>query len=79
MDDTGGVNGPDTARPDHLPQGTRVEVRNAFDGAWSRGFTVVSADDDGYVIRRRSDDVEFPTIFAHRDVRRERKRSTWWV
>lgn len=63
-----------------LPPGTRVEVRNRFDGSWSRGFEVASVDEDGrYRIRRRSDGDLLPTPFERDDVRRERKRQTWWI
>ncbi|MBS1848892.1 MAG: hypothetical protein JST73_11500 [Actinobacteria bacterium] len=68
--DTGGV---------VLERGARVEVRNTFDGSWSRGFEVVGRDEGGYRIERRSDRAELPERFAPADVRRERKRSTWWV
>jgi hypothetical protein len=59
--------------------GTRVEVRSTFDGRWLPGFEVVSLDDDGYHLRRLSDDTVLPTVFAVDDVRRERTRQTWWV
>lgn len=62
-----------------LVAGTRVEVRNAFDRSWSRGFVVAEVTDGGYRLRRRSDGVEVPVVFTVDDVRRERKRSTWWV
>ncbi len=79
MDDDGdGTGEPTTAEP-ALRAGTRVEVRNAFDGTWSKGFTVVEVTASGYRIRRRSDDVRIPTVFSADEVRRERRRSTWWV
>jgi hypothetical protein len=65
--------------PDLAP-GTRVEVRNRFDGSWSRGFVVDGAEEDGrYRITRRSDGELLPTAFDREDVRRERRRQTWWV
>ena len=71
---------PGTERRLALPPGTRVEVRNRFDGSWGRGFVVASADDDGrYHITRQSDGDVLPTAFDREDVRRERRRQTWWV
>lgn len=63
-----------------LPAGTRVEVRNRFDGRWAPGFEVAGVDDDGrYRITRRSDGDQLPTPFERADIRRERTRQTWWV
>lgn len=62
-----------------LLPGTPVEVRNRFDGTWSRGFEVVSHDDDGYRILRHSDRSVLPVALPADDVRRERTRQTWWV
>ena len=60
--------------------GTRVEVRSSFDGAWVDGFEVVDRDDDGaYRLRRLSDGEVLPEPFAPGDVRRERRRETWWL
>jgi hypothetical protein len=62
-----------------LPAGTRVEVRNGFDRTWSKGFVVIGHDAGGYRLQRRSDDAELPGTFTADDVRRERRRSTWWI
>ena len=62
-----------------IEPGTRVEVRNAFDRAWAAGFTVEEATADGYRLKRRSDGKVLPPVFAFDDVRRERRRSMWWV
>ncbi len=67
------------ADPELLAAGTRVEVRNGFDGGWSRGFTVVAATSRGYRLRRRSDGTVLPTTFAVTDVRHEHNRSLWWI
>jgi hypothetical protein len=61
-----------------LAPGTRVEVRNRLDGEWSRGFEIISGDANGYRLRRLSDGGELPLTFADDDVRREKKRGTWW-
>jgi hypothetical protein len=61
-----------------LPPGTRVEVRSGFDDSWQRGFTVDAVTDEGYVLRRESDDSLLPAIEPVR-VRRQRSRQTWWV
>ena len=62
-----------------LRVGSRVEVRNRFDGSWSSGFEVSGLVDDGYRIRRRSDGSELPAEFDADDVRRERRTSMWWI
>ncbi len=63
-----------------VQRGTAVEVRNRFEGQWTRGFEVVSVTDDGYRVRRLSDGAELPTVFVHDDVRAEKKRTNdmWW-
>jgi hypothetical protein len=67
------------ARPTRLRPGTKVEVRNRFDGAWTRGFEVVEVVKEGYRLARLSDGSVLPVTFAADDVRRERRRETWWV
>ena len=62
-----------------LPVGTRVEIRRRFDQEWARGFTVDTVEADGYRVLRVSDDFVLPVVFAIEEVRRERKRSMWWV
>lgn len=64
--------------PPALAAGDKVEVRRRLDGAWARGFEVLAATDAGYRLRRLSDGVELPTVLPAADVRKERKRSTWW-
>ena len=67
---------PHTAEP--LEPGTRVEVRRRFDDRWARGFEVAEADPDGYRLRRLSDGSVIPAVFCPEDVRKERKKQTWW-
>jgi hypothetical protein len=62
-----------------LRKGTKVEVRNRFDGSWARGFEVADRDDRNYRVMRLSDGEVLPVPFAPEDVRRERSRQTWWV
>ena len=63
-----------------LPQGTRVEVRNGFDGSWSKGFEVEGPGPGGYELRRLSDGEVLPRVFEEDAVRRERRSSnTWWI
>jgi hypothetical protein len=64
--------------PALLAPGTRVEVRNAFDGTWGAGFAVAAIEDDRYLLRRRSDGDVLPVSFDPSVVRREH-RSMWWV
>ena len=60
--------------------GTRVEVRQRFDGRWARGFIVVSHGDDGYRLKRPSDGSTLPVAIPSADVREERKRQgMWWA
>ena len=61
-----------------LSVGTKVEVRTDFDGNWTNGFAVAELVDDGYRIRRRSDDTVLPSVFDADLVRRERRNSMWW-
>lgn len=67
-----------TDADDRLPPGARVEVRQSFDAGWARGFEIVAAAEQGYEVRRRSDGTVLPVTFALDQVRRERKRDTWW-
>lgn len=62
-----------------LKPGTRVEVRNRFHGGWSLGFEIAELDDDGYRVRRLSDGSLLPVALSRADVRRERRRQTWWL
>ena len=62
-----------------LPIDTRVEIRRRFDHEWARGFTVAEIENDGYRVLRVSDGFVLPVVFALEEVRRERKRSMWWV
>lgn len=61
-----------------LAPGTRVEVRKRLDGEWARGFEIVSASHEGYRVRRLSDGGELPLVIGDDDVRKEKKRGTWW-
>jgi hypothetical protein len=61
-----------------LAPGTRVEVRNRLDGDWARGFEVINVDAEGYRLRRLSDGGELPMRFHEDDIRKEKKRGTWW-
>ena len=50
--------------------GTSIEVRSRFREAWSRGFEVAEATQDGYWVRRLSDRYVLPVEFVGSDVRR---------
>ena len=54
-----------------LSKGTRVQVRNQFDGSWARGFEVYQSRRNGYLLRRVSDRHVLPTTFAPPDLRQE--------
>jgi hypothetical protein len=61
-----------------LATGDPVEVRNRFDRRWTRGFVVDQVVDDGYRIRRSSDEQLLPSVFTGEEVRREHRRGQWW-
>lgn len=69
---------PDPDDGDRLLPGTRVEVRSTLERRWSRGFEVIEATDGGYRVRRLTDNADLPVEIAPADVRKERKRGTWW-
>jgi len=63
-----------------LEHGTRVEVRQRFDGRWSHGFLVENANEEGYILRREHDGKLLPERIPSGDVRHERrKRNMWWA
>lgn len=59
------------ANPVKLTKGTRVQVRNRFDGSWARGFEVYQSRRNGYLLRRLSDRHVLPSTFAPPDLRQE--------
>lgn len=64
---------------DALEPGTRVEVRNNFDGRWSRGFEIAAVEGGGYRLLRLSDMTTLPITFEAETVRNERRRQgLWW-
>lgn len=69
----------DATVPAPLEPGTRIEVRTGFDRSWASGFEVAEVTEQGYRVRRRSDDQLLPVPIAVADVRRERKNSMWWI
>lgn len=75
------VGGGDTPEPSArapLAPGTKVDVRNRYQGTWVRGFEIAEAIGEGYRIRRLSDGSTLAELFARDDVRRERKRQGFW-
>ena len=61
-----------------LTPGTHAEAQSGFDGSWQTGFVVEEVTERGYRLRRESDGTLLPEL-PHEQVRRRRKRSTWWV
>jgi len=53
-----------------LDVGTRVAVRNRYQGWWGNGFEIAERTDDGYRVRRESDGYVLPGDFSAHDVRR---------
>ena len=59
--------------------GMRVDVRNRFVGSWSHGFEVAERVENGYRVRRLSDNTVLPDVFPVDEVRSERrKQGLWW-
>ena len=54
-----------------LPAGTSVAVFSQFSGSWIRGFDIATGRDDGYELRRHSDQTVLPATFAIDDLRVE--------
>jgi hypothetical protein len=77
VDEDGGDAADANARTPLAP-GTKVDVRNRFQGTWVRGFEVAEVTGEGYRIRRMSDGSTLGDVFSRDDVRRERKRQGFW-
>lgn len=76
---SGGISAEGSVEAGRLKAGTAVEVRSRFEGSWSRGFEIEEALDEGYRIRRLSDGSVLPVVLHPDEIRRERRRQTWWV
>jgi hypothetical protein len=74
----GGGESAETITRTPLAPGTKVDVRNRYQGTWVRGFEVADVTDAGYHIRRLSDGSVLGELFSRDDVRRERKRQGFW-
>lgn len=73
------ANARDAQAAERLEPGTKVEVRRRFDQHWSRGFEIAEAVDDGYKLKRLSDNSVLPVVFDSDEVRLEKKKSgMWW-
>ena len=69
----------DAQTAERLGPGTKVEVRRRFDQHGSRGFEIAEAVDDGYKLKRLSDNSVLPVVFDDDEVRLEKKKSgMWW-
>lgn len=63
-----------------LGPGTRVEVRDGYQGHWHKGYLVVDGDDEaGYLVRRAAEEEPLPRPLPRSSVRRERRNSMWWM
>jgi hypothetical protein len=74
---TGGA-APDPNARSPLAPGTQVDVRNRYQGTWTRGFEIAEATPEGYRIRRLSDGSILGELFSRDDVRRQRNRQGFW-
>jgi hypothetical protein len=77
MDHDGGRTPEQSSRVPLTP-GTKVDVRNRYQGTWVRGFEVAEVTAAGYRIRRLSDGTTLADLFSRDDVRRERTRQGFW-
>jgi hypothetical protein len=75
---TGGGDATDRGVRSRLTPGTKVDVRNRYQGTWVRGFEIAETTPEGYRIRRLSDGSILGDLFSRDDVRRERKRQGFW-
>ena len=53
-----------------LPPGTEVEVLTRYQPRWAPGFAIDATGDDGYTVRRRSDNSVLPATFPADQIRR---------
>jgi hypothetical protein len=74
----GGGESTDVSSRTPLAPGTKVDVRNRYQGTWVRGFEIAEVTEDGYRIRRLSDGSTLAELFVRDDVRRERTRQGFW-
>ena len=56
-----------------LPAGTSVAVFSQFSGSWISGFEIATGRDDGYELRRHSDQTVLPATFPIDDLRVEHR------
>lgn len=65
----------------HLEAGDKVEVKDHFEGSWARGFEIIEVDlsSGSLTIARSSDHSILPKKFQLDEVRKEKRRSMWWV
>jgi hypothetical protein len=75
---TGGGEEAEPGVRSQLGPGTKVDVRNRYQGTWVRGFEIAEVKEHGYRIRRLSDGSILGDLFSRDDVRRERKRQGFW-
>ena len=75
---TGGGDVLDPNARSPLTPGTKVDVRNRYQGTWVRGFEVAEFTEGGYRIRRLSDGSILSDLFSRDDVRRQRSRQGFW-
>jgi hypothetical protein len=64
-------------RESHFAIGTRVYIRDQVVPVRSETLEVAEVLDDGYLLRRISDETVIPHIFAFDEVRRERRINPW--
>lgn len=70
---------PDRDQPAHVRVGTSVEVRSRFERTWHGGYVVHELSSEGITLRRESDETILPSLFGPDEVRKARRRTTWWT
>jgi hypothetical protein len=69
----------DSAEAVELKIGLHVEVRDRYQGTWSRGFEISAIEDNGYRIKRISDGAILPGTFSTEEIRPSRRhQGLWW-
>ncbi len=56
-----------------LAAGTSVAVFNRFSASWTSGFEICTGRDDGYELRRHSDQTVLPETFPIDELRAEHR------
>jgi hypothetical protein len=67
-----------------LKIGDKVEIKNKFDGDWSRGYIISRVDtsstgDEIFYVKRAAEIHEIPQHFTSDHIRKAKKKNMWWI